>query len=1693
MSGGGSLGRATFILDADTSGLDAAFSRAENVARAGTDRISGLLKTGLAVGFGVNTFNTGLVALRRALDGVSEGVIDFNAKIQSTTAVWDKLLGGATAAQAKITDLFNFAKETPFDFADVLKGATILQTLGGSALDSAANLRLFGDAAAATVEVTGSLSQGFQQTTFWTARLYEALQGGQPLGRALTRLQQLGLVNDQVRSQIELARQLNVNPDQIFAIYKHGLQQFQGLQDEQQKNFQTQISTFQDRLTQLEGIAGKNVFDTLVAGLTRVNDALNTDRVQKFAEALNQLGAQGIAALERFFARDDVQAALKAWADAGIKFGRDMLETGKEVIAVVTPIAQTIGAAVGAINALTQGHAAFFAIAISGMVKYRQELQLAHDLLTGQVSLFGGIRGSQGQLLTAKQQDAVRAKAQADADAAIAAAEEKVAAAEDRAAAAAARAQRADESLYAIQLRINQLLDERQRRTDALAAAEARRAKATADAAAADARVATGQAAQGVATREVAYQGGQLSARTNRLSSLTGGATPDEVRAALQAYTTGLQQVNTLTQKRQALEADVRQAQAAEANALNQQKIDLQALAALQNRNVAPSSLAYRRAQQRVNVSARQVDVTQTAAAETRAKLGVVQGDEAAAAAATAQALADLGGDAQKAEAALAAYDRQAARVAVADRALAAASKEVADALKAQADAANLAARTAEQAQQKQVALQDTGARLSQARLAEASAIRSQQQAQEGLAAAQEDVVAAQAAAVATQGEQATLLGTLGTGMAVASQAAIGLGVAFVGLNAISNAISGQSLPQLIGSLIQYGDTLGEARQQVAAFNREQSQVAEADVAKNYQDQIAKTKQQIADLRDYITQYVGSPTFLLGQLFSDPGKLIGSPGQIKEAERVLTELAHAYDVLQKAQKLSNDELARRIQLGGQDASVYQAEADRRKAAADQARQDAEQRQADAYTALGVTPQQFTDLAQQAVKLRAQGADAFKQYVAGFKSAALSGAYSDIDVFQGLQKAATAALNPQGGTPSATIQAQLDSLSPILARATTEIRDFGRVSAETMDQLQSTAPGATDKILALARAYAAVDQAAGRAAAAQKAVDEIDVQIASTQRAKDAEDKQRQQAIQDLQDQAKAAARGYSDAINALQDQLQAITRAAEDTAAAWQKQIDQQTQALKDAQDAAQKAQDAETAHQGAFQAVLDGTTEEYLKQIDATDTLTRSIVARYDAEIGGARRLKDATSTQATAAEQAQRAGLLAFDEKIAQARTQGNLSEVARLEKQRQDYQTRTQRDVDLQRERAQVAQDQYDNQAKAVQKAAQQQDDADKTAVKAAGDKVKAAQATLDATQKQADAAAKAAAAQEQSLQRQIQDQQALANKTAQDYQDRIDASNKELAARDKFWQAELDNLNKAKAVHQLAADLSQAEFQHTKDTLDNLNNVNSALDTFNGELQKLIDLLQNSGLINFQPSTSRSPRAGEGLPQNAAQPPAPPATAPSTAPPSTDRTGTQEPGSPGTPAATTAPGGTGNAANRFPTVGVAYPARSDTVAPAGWHLERNRTGYWLVPDGYLLNDSAAGTIAIDMNYHGTPTSPTDNPYAPPPAPPAANPSSGSPSDSTTPGLTAAAYRPSPAQLRAASFGTPTLPSAPGGATAAALAAAGGGAFTYTQAAPLIGTAYIRSEADISALAAQIVGGLQDSFEQQRRALTAPAIRG
>jgi predicted nucleic acid-binding Zn-ribbon protein len=309
--------------EGDTSGLERSIQRTSGLADGLGASIRRIGEHALGLGLGM----AGFQSLERGVGGLKDAIFGMNATLETSTLQFTTLMGDADRAKQHVADLFEFAKKTPFETGPVVEASRMLETFGGAALNTMANITLVGDAAAAT-------SAPIQELAFWVGRAYTMIQGGQPFGEAAMRLQELAVLSAPARQRMEELQKAGASTSEVWKVLQGDLNRFNGAMLAQANTWQGLVSTFID---------GAKM--TLAQGF----------------EPLFQLGKRALMGLNAAMGSPEFEAAVKrmtdwlgkAIPDAAVRTVEAASGIGSAFANAATIVAQVVGKVAEGFTGLT--------------------------------------------------------------------------------------------------------------------------------------------------------------------------------------------------------------------------------------------------------------------------------------------------------------------------------------------------------------------------------------------------------------------------------------------------------------------------------------------------------------------------------------------------------------------------------------------------------------------------------------------------------------------------------------------------------------------------------------------------------------------------------------------------------------------------------------------------------------------------------------------------------------------------------------------------------------------------------------------------------------------------------------------------------------------------------------------------------------------------------------------------------------------------------------------------------------------------------------------------------------------------------------------------------------------------------------------------------------------------------------------
>jgi tape measure domain-containing protein len=282
LGGGGGDSISTVLLlvglDSYVSGVRS-ISGAWNDASGAQDRYSDSAQRTGAMSSALMAGGAGLITVAA---GVGSAFLKSAGNLEATRNGFRTMLGSMEAATAKIEELRDFAKTTPFDFAQSAKGAQQLLAMGVAGQDLIPTMRTVAGAVTAaggsTEDFLGVLRAWGQIKTKGRVQTEEILQmadRGIPAMRILQK--ELGLTADQLQN---LGNQ-NIGADVALAALKRGFDKEFGKSLEDGSNsFNNAASNFGDAIEQFKQVAGESILPQATEAIKDLTTLV--ERAQQF-------------------------------------------------------------------------------------------------------------------------------------------------------------------------------------------------------------------------------------------------------------------------------------------------------------------------------------------------------------------------------------------------------------------------------------------------------------------------------------------------------------------------------------------------------------------------------------------------------------------------------------------------------------------------------------------------------------------------------------------------------------------------------------------------------------------------------------------------------------------------------------------------------------------------------------------------------------------------------------------------------------------------------------------------------------------------------------------------------------------------------------------------------------------------------------------------------------------------------------------------------------------------------------------------------------------------------------------------------------------------------------------------------------------------------------------------------------------
>lgn len=339
------------------------------------------LRQGLIQGVGMGVTNQVFAGIARGASAAKSAVVDFNNTLEQFHIGLETLVGDGQKATAFLAQLKQFAKTTPFNFADVQDGTRRLLAMGFAAEEIIPVMRAVGNQVAGVGtgkvgldRVTLALGQMSAKTKVSAEEMRQLTEAGVPawtlLGKAI------GKTEAEVMKMAENGQIAGDTMVKAF-VDTYGAM---NLMERQSKTFAGALSNVQDALQFAVADIGKGAFDALTRGMNSLATALDSREFQLWAtvakDAIAGIGAGLQSLLERFKPfGDQVKLAFQAFTAGDVTAGIGHLQQAVKVVldgilSMITGFARGLfGAGADMMGSLAQGIIGGGAAAVRGAVQ----------------------------------------------------------------------------------------------------------------------------------------------------------------------------------------------------------------------------------------------------------------------------------------------------------------------------------------------------------------------------------------------------------------------------------------------------------------------------------------------------------------------------------------------------------------------------------------------------------------------------------------------------------------------------------------------------------------------------------------------------------------------------------------------------------------------------------------------------------------------------------------------------------------------------------------------------------------------------------------------------------------------------------------------------------------------------------------------------------------------------------------------------------------------------------------------------------------------------------------------------------------------------------------------------------------------------------------------------------------------------
>lgn len=211
-------------------------------------------------------WDMGSAAIRKAL-GFIGNAVKSAFRFETQTVQFKTLIGSIDEAKRHMADLKQLGDTPPFSLEEFAKASRQMMVMTDGVLGFKDSLKMVGDAAAATGNPIETVGNAF-------SRLYGYIRDGQPLGRAVMELRNMGILTPEVAQRLQDMQAAGKSTSEIWGEVEKSFSRYNGAMNDTKKTGEGLIASMKTRWENAVRIFGQAFEDSEKDGVRKMTDAL---------------------------------------------------------------------------------------------------------------------------------------------------------------------------------------------------------------------------------------------------------------------------------------------------------------------------------------------------------------------------------------------------------------------------------------------------------------------------------------------------------------------------------------------------------------------------------------------------------------------------------------------------------------------------------------------------------------------------------------------------------------------------------------------------------------------------------------------------------------------------------------------------------------------------------------------------------------------------------------------------------------------------------------------------------------------------------------------------------------------------------------------------------------------------------------------------------------------------------------------------------------------------------------------------------------------------------------------------------------------------------------------------------------------------------------------------------------------------